>query len=153
MYTENGVQVDYEALEKILREADVVTVGFTFTNERLLVDTRSNEVAGPLVTPVMPVNTVQERYLWLGQHRPSFGAPSGFSFFVWPLSVRTLRHRDALGTLRERLRDSDPLAADALEESLAVFAMAELESARGAIRGEHPWATVWSAQATRGRPA
>lgn len=153
MLTENGVQVDFEALEKILRGADVITVGFTFTAERLLIDTRVNEGAGPLVTPVAPVNTVQERYLWLGQHRPSFGAPRDFSFFVWPISVRTLVQTHALNTLVERLAALDVGSADALEESLALFAAAELESMRAAIRGDEPWATVWSAQATRGRPA
>jgi len=153
MLTENGVQVDYEALEKILREADVITVGFTFTADRLLIDTRVSESAGPLVTPVAPVNTVQERYLWLGQHRPSFGAPRDFSFFVWPLSVRTLVETKALNTLVERLRALESGSADALEESLAVFATAEVESMRAAIRGDEPWATVWSAQTTRGRLA
>src|SRR5207237_732133 len=58
--TENGLQVDFEALEEILRRGDVITIGFTLFPERVLVDTRSNDREGPLAVLAPPVSTVQE---------------------------------------------------------------------------------------------
>ncbi|MCK9519411.1 MAG: hypothetical protein M0R74_10390, partial [Dehalococcoidia bacterium] len=102
MLTENGIEVDMDAVQQILGTADVLTIGFATFPERLLVDTRSTPETGPMVAVVPPVANVQERYLWLGQHRGAFGMPKGFSFFVWPHSIRGLNERDVLAPLRER---------------------------------------------------
>jgi hypothetical protein len=144
MLTENGVQVDLEAVRRILNEGDVVTIGFTFTPERLLVDTRSKESAGPMVALVAPVTSVQERYLWLGQNRPGFGAPEGFSFFVWPHTARTLIERDVMAPLRARLAHADPAAPGKLNDALATVAAIEQKAMGDAVRGVEPWVTVWS---------
>jgi hypothetical protein len=45
--------------------------------ERLIVDTRHTDSDGPMVEVVEPVATVEERFFWLGQRRPSFGAARG----------------------------------------------------------------------------
>ncbi|MFQ5380204.1 MAG: hypothetical protein ACE5EF_01090 [Dehalococcoidia bacterium] len=147
MLTENGVQIDYAALEKILGEADVVVIGFTFTAGRLLVDTRSTADTGPLVAPVGPVKTIQERYLWLGQHRPEFGSPEDFSFFVWPRTMRSLLELESLPRLLKRLDEAEAGSSDSLRNALAAFADLELRSMRAAVRGEDSWQTIWSAAA------
>ena len=143
MFTDNGLAIDPEALDQVLRKADVLTIGFVAFPERLLIDARHNQWEGPLVAVAEPVATVQERYLWLGKHRGSFGAPEAFSFFIWPHSVRTLVESGVLAPMRERLaavsRDSDA----ALDTTLARFLELEQEAWRGAIRGNERWATVW----------
>ena len=59
--------------------------------------------------------SVQERYLWLGQHRGTFGAPEAFSFFVWPQSIESLMESSVLAPLRARLT---PVAREALTTGL-----------------------------------
>ncbi|MBK9344668.1 MAG: hypothetical protein IPN07_16895 [Dehalococcoidia bacterium] len=103
MRNENGIDIDIEALNKLLNTADLITIGFTLFPERLLVDTRSNDQERQFADMVEPVANIQERYVWLGKHRGSFGAPEGFAFFVWPQTVRGLIERDALAPLKARL--------------------------------------------------
>src|SRR5438477_7583801 len=101
--SEVGFDVDLEALDDVLRRADVITVGFSTFVERLLVDTRMNSTHGPMLMIVEPVANVEERYLWLSHHRPTFGAPQAFSFFVWPRTIRGLVEQDTLLALRRRM--------------------------------------------------
>jgi hypothetical protein len=103
MRTENGVQIDFEALDNVLRNGDVITIGFSLFAERILVDTRSNDRQGQFAAIVEPVGSVQERYRWLGRRRAAFGAPEAFSFFIWPQTIPGLVERNILRVLRERL--------------------------------------------------
>ncbi|MGE3074985.1 MAG: hypothetical protein AB7N24_02550 [Dehalococcoidia bacterium] len=144
MMTENGITIDEEALEKLLTNADIVTIGFTLFPERLLVDTRSNETDGQFADMVEPVGSVQERYMWLGKHRGSFGAPEGFGFFVWPLTVRGMIERDALAPLKARL---DAEARQDLEVALATAAELERQAMIEAVRGSERWPAVWERNA------
>ncbi|MBK7725415.1 MAG: hypothetical protein IPI33_09320 [Dehalococcoidia bacterium] len=48
MRNENGIDIDIEALNKLLNTADLITIGFTLFPERLLVDTRSNDQGAPV---------------------------------------------------------------------------------------------------------
>jgi len=143
MLTENGLQVDLEAVGEVLRRADVLTIGFTLFTERLFMDTRTRPGEGPFVAIVDPVATVQERYLWLGQHRPNFGAPSGFSFFVWPHTLADLLDRDVLQPMRARLAAAAPEAAQALYDRLAELTVLERKATLAAVRGDEPWQTLW----------
>jgi hypothetical protein len=143
MLTENGIEVDLQALDELLGKADVLTIGFTLFPERLLIDTRTRDNEGPMVAIVEPVATVQERYLWLGKHRGSFGAPADFSFFVWPHTVRNFRERSILAVMRERLAASRGSGVAQLEDALARLAQSETDAIREAIRGSDRWPAVW----------
>ena len=143
MQNENGLEIDFDAIREVLEKVDVLTIGFTTFPERMLVDARSSQWEGPLVAIVGPVATVQERYQWLGQHRGTFGAPDGFTFFVWPQSVRSLVANDVLGPLRRRLASVSNGADAALEETLRRLLAIEREAVREAIRGGEGWQTVW----------
>ncbi|MFN0095846.1 MAG: hypothetical protein ACKVVT_13860, partial [Dehalococcoidia bacterium] len=103
MLTENGLVIDREAMEDVLRRADVLTIGFTTFPERVLVDFRHRPGIEPWSGIVEPVATVQERYAWLGRERGTLGAPQAFSFFIWPNSLRMLIETDVLATVRQRL--------------------------------------------------
>ena len=145
MLTENGMQLDENALRQVLQHADVLTIGFTTFPERLLVDTRFSDDEGPLVTLVDPVANLQERYLWLGRERGRFGAPQNFSFFVWPHTVRWMIERDALAPLRARLATVSDEAPLALDRALEQLRQLEYQAMRAAIAGGEGWHTVWAA--------
>lgn len=140
MRNENGIEVDREALDKLLSTADLITIGFTLFPERLLVDTRSNESDGQFTAMVEPVASVQERYLWLGKHRSGFGAPEGFAFFIWPHTVRGLIERDAFAPLRARLT---PDTVEKLDEALLVALELERIAMLEAVKGSERWPTIW----------
>lgn len=144
MLTENGFGIDFDALNNILANGDVITVGFPMLAERLLVDTRTRPEEGPLVAWVDPVASIAERYLWLGKHRSSFGSPEAFSFFVWPQTIRTLKESNALAPLRARLERSSQEAAEALDQVIDRLAEFEVEYHRSAVRGDgQVWHTLW----------
>ncbi len=147
MFAENGIEVDFEALNQVLQRADVLTIGFALFPQRLLVDTRVAGDEGPMVAIVEPVASVQGRFHWLGRRRPAFGAPQAFSFFVWPHTVRRLIEQDALATLRARLAVVSNDGAAMLGEALDTIAGLEREATIAAIRGREPWSTIWEAQA------
>jgi hypothetical protein len=143
MQAENGLDVDLAALERVLTTGDLVTIGFTLFAQRLLIDTRSNETAGQFVSIVEPVGSVQERYLWLGKMRGSFGPPQAFAFFVWPHTVRNLLERDLLAPLRARLSEA---AGRSLDRALLEAREMEHQAMKQAIRGNDDWPTIWEAQ-------
>lgn len=142
MRTENGLTLDMDAVTQLLEKSDVLTIGFTLFPERLLVDTRSNSRQGQFAEMVEPVSNVQERYMWLGKHRGSFGAPEGFAFFVWPHTIRGLVERDILAPLRARL---SPEARESLDAALREAAEAETRAIKEMIRGSEAWPALWQA--------
>jgi hypothetical protein len=146
MFTENGIEIDPERLSQVLHQADVLTIAFPLFPERVLFDMRSNESDGPMVAIVEPVASVQDRYLWLGKHRGSFGAPEAFSFFAWPHTIRSLIERDVLVPLRERLQAASPDAVAVFEDVMARLRRREIEAIAGAIRGADPWRALWERQ-------
>ncbi len=142
MRSENGLSLDLDAVRQFLETGEVVTIGFTLMTERLLVDTRSNDRQGQFAAMVEPVASVQERHIWLGRHRGTFGSPRGFAFFVWPFTVRGISERGILEPLRARLNED---GLEALDEALAEAAEAERQAIQAVIRGDERWPTLWSA--------
>ncbi|MEO6399180.1 MAG: hypothetical protein ABIP13_11980 [Tepidiformaceae bacterium] len=145
MRTENGLTLDLDAVRQLLETGEVVTIGFTLMTERLLVDTRSNDRQSQFAEMVEPVATVQERHIWLGRHRGTFGVPRGFAFFVWPHTVAGLSERGILDPLRARL---EPETLEKLGAALAEAAEAERQAMQALIRGAEGWPTLWAAHAS-----
>jgi hypothetical protein len=147
-----GLLVDISEIEKVVRNADVFAVGFRLFPERLLIDTRHDDTnpEGPCGTPLVaivdPVESVEERYFWLGKHRPTLGMPEAFMYFFWPHSVRYLQESGIWGAIRERIVSSGFTGAAetcdaALEDLLERERGANIEAIAGAR-----YRTLWSAQ-------
>ena len=152
MYTENGLLVDISEITDIVRHADVFAVSFRLFPERLLIDTRHDETDAsgactlPMVAIVDPVPSVQERFFWLGQHRPSLGMPKNVLFFHWPHSVRYLDESGVWERVRNRVTSTHFSGAretcdDALRDLLDRERTATIE----AIEGKR-YQTLWSAR-------
>jgi hypothetical protein len=143
MYTENGLSIDLDSVREVLDNADVITIGFPFIRERLLIDMRANESEGPFAAIVEPAGSVQERYLWLGQHRGQFGMPEAFSFFQWPHSTRVIDELDVLAPLRHRIALAPNGDPDTITGPLDQIRRLEQLAMAEAIIGTGPWQTVW----------
>ena len=125
--------VDLEELKNVVDNADVFTIGFRLFPERLIVDTRSEGEAGPVVRVVEPVTSVEERFFWLGKERPQFGAPERFSFFIWPHSVRYFEESGLGELIRQRLssEDADRQLAESEQSLYALERRAEVDAILG----------------------
>ena len=152
MYTENGLFVDIGEVSEIVRHADVFAVSFRLFPERLLIDTRfddeddSGKCALPMVAIVDPVETVQERFFWLGQHRPTLGMPKSFQFFFWPHSVRYLEESGVWDRIRNRVTSSRFAGArETCDEALRDLGRREYAATVDAIRGPQ-YQTLWEAR-------
>ncbi len=125
--------VDLEELKNVVDNADVFTIGFRLFPERLIIDTRSEGDAGPMVRIVEPVTSVEERFFWLGKERPQFGAPQRFTFFVWPHSVRYFEESGLGDIVRQRLasEDADRQLAESEQELVSLEHRAEVDAILG----------------------
>jgi hypothetical protein len=146
MHTENGLQVDLTEIGQIVQQADVFTIGFRLFAERVVIDTRHDEREIPMVAIVDPVESMQERFFWLGQHRPSLGVPKQFMFFFWPHSVAYLEESGVWRQVRERLVSSHfEGAAETCDAALRDLKTREHVATVEAIRGPR-YQTLWSAR-------
>jgi len=145
MYTENGLLVDLGEIETIVNNADVFAIGFRLFPERLLIDTRHDAKEMPMVAIVDPVETVQERYFWLGQHRPTLGMPQSFMFFYWPHSAGFLEESGIWGRITRRIVGSGVSGArETCDAALQDLTGRERRANVEAITGAH-FQTIWSA--------
>ena len=137
MFTENGLLIDLDEVGKVVDECDVFTIGFRTFPERLIVDTRETEDAGPLARVVEPVSSVEERFHWLGRERPQFAVPERFSFFVWPHSLEFLELCGLGQRIRDRVKASErPEVAQMVDEAMAELRRLERASLQQALAGE-----------------
>lgn len=143
MYSENGLIADIEKVREVIAEADVFGVGFRFCAERLFVDTRSNAAEEPFIAMVPPLRNMHERMFWLGQQRPSLGAPERFVFFFWPNSVRHFEESGVWEAIRGRIDGSERASIEAkAQRALADLRNLEHGALVAAITGEDH-RTLW----------
>jgi len=136
--------IDLEELRKVVDTCDVFTMGFRLFPERLIVDTRADAQAGPMVEVVEPVSTVEERFFWLGQRRPSFGVPRQFMFFVWPHSIGYLEESGIMDRIRQRINTADKAGQveEQVERAMRKLILLEQRATRDAILGRN-YHTLW----------
>ena len=149
MHSDNGVLIDFEEVTKIVADADVFGVGFANFPERLIVDTRSNEMETPLVQVVEPTNGPQERLRWLRRRRPSLGSPRAFSFVFWPHSPQFLTQTGVWDRILRRVgADIDPNVGVQCELALRQLENLDRQAMLDLLKGEH-CVTVWPPQKTQ----
>jgi hypothetical protein len=131
---------------EIVNNADVFTIGFRLFPERLVIDTRHDDHETPMVAIVDPVESMQERFFWLGQHRPSLGMPENFMFFFWPHSVGYLEESGVWEQIRRRIVGSNfEGAAETCDAALRDLREREHAATVEAIVGQR-YQTIWSAR-------
>ncbi|HEX6513530.1 MAG TPA: hypothetical protein VF157_14600 [Chloroflexota bacterium] len=86
-----------------LREAQVISLFLPCLGRALIVDLRSNEAEGPLITTDSLVSGPQERLDSLRRLRPSFDLPDNMTVAPWFGPVRTLESSGALAEIINRL--------------------------------------------------
>ena len=143
MYSENGVQVDFDEVSKLIASADVFAIGFANFSERLLVDARTDDKEMPLIQVVEPAGSPQRRLRWLMRRRPSLGEPKAFSFVAWPHSPKLLIDSGMWYRIEQRVRaDIDVDMKLQCNAAIQELHDLEMEAALAAIRGDN-YATIF----------
>lgn len=84
-----------------IEKADVMTLFFPMLGRALIVDTRSDEIEGPIIKIAPMVNSIEDRIKSIERLRPRFGRPESVLAIPWLAKVRML---DELG-IWQRLTD------------------------------------------------
>jgi hypothetical protein len=143
LFTENGVLIDLEEVGKVVDASDVFTIGFRMFPQRVIIDTRDTGEVGPMVQVVEPVDSVEERFHWLGRERSTLGVPERFAFFVWPHSLEFFESSGLPQRVRDRLRASErPQVSQMADEVLEELRRLEGEAVQQALSGEG-YHTLW----------
>ena len=133
---------DMDDPQRAIAQAEVLVVQFGWLAERLLVDARRSESAGPYIRVVQPVRTPQERIRELRELRPGFNDPESYVFFPWPGRVEAFVEAGFFERILHRCGDDDQANQDcaaALGELLAL----DRDDLRQAILGGEKYHTLY----------
>jgi hypothetical protein len=81
---DNQYHLDYDAILKTVRTADVVAFRFVTVPMRLLIDNRFSDVDSPMMKLVPRAATAEERFKSVKVLRPRFRLPNKISAVWWP---------------------------------------------------------------------
>ena len=145
-YTE-PVDVDYgidlDEVRRVIDSAEVLVIRFSVTDRRLLIDTRSNEHAGPMIKVVPPARSAEERFKAIKMLRPRFRVPERVVTFHWPRHARALEECGVWDHITRRLLSSGAPDTDACAEAYRQIVAEETRVERMAVRGGEGFQTVW----------
>ncbi len=142
---DNEYQLDYDAILKTVRDADVIAFRMVTVPMRLLVDNRFTEVDPPLVKLVPKANSVEERFKSLKVLRPRFKLPPRISAIWWPRYVDALNHAGIWSALTQRITDAGfPAVAGECDDLMRELRRLERLEIVNAIGGDG-YRTLWPA--------
>ncbi|MEZ4553208.1 MAG: hypothetical protein AB7L91_09000 [Dehalococcoidia bacterium] len=141
---DGGYDIDIEAVNQNVEEAEVVSFYFPMLRHTLLVDTRCGPDEGPLVCLDAMVDNSAQRYASLHRLRPQLPRPESLTMIPWAHSVDALESTGVWTRVTGRLLECG--GTDALLDAgrcLEELRTLELHELRLAIRGPE-YRTVWS---------
>jgi len=141
MDTDNPI--DLSAVFEVIDSAEVITFRFVTMPQRLLFDTRQNEMEGPLLALVPRAASLEERVKAIRKLRPRFRVPAKISAVWWPKHVRTLEDSGAWDRILRRIGACGyPQIADRGAAVLREMHKRERAELHNAIRGTGYY-TLW----------
>lgn len=136
--------IDLDEVRRVIDAADVLVVRFSITDQRLLVDARTNDEHGPMIRVVPKAGSAEERFRTLKAMRPRFRVPERILTFQWP------RHASAMGEsgvwdhlVRRMLLLGWPDTAAQCEQAFRDLVDAEHQVEIAAVRGDEGFQTLW----------
>lgn len=138
------MDIDIEAIRRVVAEAEVFVVRFAMIEQRLLVDPRPDSEGRPYISMVPPVSSAEERYRFLREQRPDVPLPAQITVFQWPRPIAVMREIGVWRFIEDRVvavggdaskRDADAAFRDGqrLERADTI----------AAIRGGEGYETIW----------
>lgn len=140
---DNDYGLDISEIIRTINSADVMTFRFLIISQRLLIDMRTNDRDGPMLTLVPRATSVEERFRGVKQLRPSFEAPENIISIWWPRYARGLSTSGVWDALLHRIVTLGfPGVAERAAEVLKEVCTLERAEVRNAISGKG-YHTVW----------
>ncbi len=140
---DNDYGIDVNEVMRVIRAADVLMLRFVVVPQRLLIDSRSNDLDGPLLKVVPRVSGARERFRELRRLRPRFPLPERITAVHWPHRVASLTTSGVWDVVRERLTASGfPGAENQATEIFEELKKLEYSEVQNAIKGEG-YHTYW----------
>ena len=136
--------LDMDEATRVIDSADVLVVRFAILDKRLLIDTRTDDHDGPLITVVDKAGSVEERFKSLKKLRPRFPLPEKIMSFMWPRHIGTFRRSGLSQRITDRLVGigGEEMTAKA-EKAFDDLAGREKREVATAIRGGESYQTLW----------
>jgi len=136
--------IDLDEVRRVIDGAEVLVIRFSVTDRRLLIDTRSNEHAGPMIKVVPPARSAEERFRAIKVLRPRFRVPERVVTFHWPRHARALGEAGVWDHIVRRLGACGSVdAAGQCDEAYRQLLDEERKMELNAIRGGQGFQTVW----------
>jgi hypothetical protein len=136
--------IDLDEVRRVIDGAEVLVIRFSVTDRRLLIDSRSNEHAGPMIKVVPPATSAEERFRAIKVLRPRFRVPERVVTFQWP------RHARALGDsgvwdhiVRKLVAIGDDSVAAQCDEANRQLLAEERKVELNAVLGGEGFQTLW----------
>jgi hypothetical protein len=137
--------LDYDAIIKTVRQAEVIAFRFVTVPMRLLIDNRFSDADAPMVKLVPPAASAEERFKSLKVLRPRFRLPQKISAIWWPRYINGLVESGVWDAISCRITDNGYSAAAAeCDELLRELRRMERAEMVNAIGGEG-YRTLWPA--------
>ncbi len=144
---DGGIDLDLERVVQNIDEADVLTIYFPLLGKTLIVDTRWNDEAGPLVAVVPIAQDSTDRYRSFHRLRPTFPEPKSLSMIPWTNRVESLQRLGIWSHLVARLEAAapDPSSSfiDDAESCFCELRDLEVRELLRAVSGEQ-YETLWA---------
>ena len=129
---DNDYGLDLREIRQLIDTAEVFIVRFALVDKRLLVDTRKNDVDGPMIKLVPRAESIEDRVESLKRLRPRFPLPDKLMSFWWPRHIEALDTSGIWNYLTERLASlGDP---QAIEQSRLVYRELQTEERSEVVR-------------------
>lgn len=147
MFGDNGPVIDLDSAAEAIAEAEVLVIGFDFTQDRMLIDLRSDPggQTPPLVELVEPLGSATERTLWLQERRPEVAPPERFIFMGWPHTAQFLGDAALLDMVSRRMQTEQGVDPSAdLDAIMRELRRRERLDTRSAVTGAEGFETLWS---------
>ncbi len=136
--------IDLDEVRRVVDGAEVLVIRFSVTDRRLLIDTRSNEHAGPVIKVVPPAKSAEERFRAIKMLRPRFRVPERVVTFHWPRHARALGESGVWDQIVRRIAGcGSGDAAAQCEEAYHQLLDEERRVEVNAVRGAEGFQTVW----------
>ncbi len=135
--------VDLEEVFGVIDGADVLIVRFAVTQQRLLVDFRTDLDNPPYTALVGPVRSVEERVRSIKRARPSFPYPEKLMSFQWPHEAKVLISSGVWARIEARIASISEAGIGQAQAARDELLAAEQAETMAALRGDGAWKTLW----------
>ncbi len=142
---DSDFRIDIGEVLRSIDVGEVIALYFPLLRKTLLMDTRSNNVDGPMIRVVPMASSPEERFRELVRLRPRFPKPESITIIPWPKYVASLVRLEVWAHIVRRfLEIGPPEIVRRCEACLEELRKAEREEIRRAITGEN-YETLWDA--------